>query len=421
MIDINFIKQNQDLVVASMKKRCFDFDLSAILSIDETRREIMTKTQVLQAEKNAVAKKMGQAKMQKNETEAQIALKEGEAIKIELEQLEKFDRENQETMKNTLATLPNILQDLVPIGADEDENVVIKTVGTPRVFDFTPKHHHEIGEPLGMDFELGRKISGSRFVVLKNQLAKMERALAAFMIDCHANDFGYNEVSVPLLVNENSMFGTGQLPKFDNGYQTTDGMYLIPTSEVPVTNIVNGDILSLTDLPLRFCCYSQCFRSESGSAGKDVVGMIRQHQFSKVELVSIVHPDKSQAEHERMLTAAENILQKLELPYQVSLLCSGDTGFSSSKTYDIEVWLPAQNKYREISSCSNMMDFQARRMMARFKDESGKNQYLHTLNGSGLAIGRTMIAIIENYQNSDGSFAIPTALRSYMNGAEKIG
>ncbi len=421
MLDINFIKNNREIVIESMKNRNFKFDIDELIQLDEKRREIMTKTQQLQSRKNELAKEIGSIKSGKIAGDINIVMKLSEEVKFELESLEKQDSESQDFMKQKLEMLPNILQSSVPIGATEDENIVIKTHGEKPIFAFKPKEHNEIGEKSGMmDFENARKISGSRFVILRNGLAKLERALANFMLDTHISDFRYQEISVPVMVNENSMYGTGQLPKFDNGYQTTDGMYLIPTSEVPVTNIVNSEIVDINSLPMRFCCHSQCFRSEAGSAGKDVTGMIRQHQFSKVELVSIVHPEKSEEEHERMLAAAENILQKLELHYRISLLCSGDTGFSSSKTYDIEVWLAGQGRYCEISSCSNMRDFQARRMMARYKD-GDKKGYLHTLNGTGLAIGRTMVAIIENYQNEDGSINIPKVLVSYMGGVEVVG
>jgi len=421
MLDINFIRNNKKLIQNCMKNRDFNINLDEIIQLDENRRSVMQETQNLHAKQNVIAKTIGVIKTGKSEENIDLLMQESEKNKKQLISLDEKDKQLQYELMEILSRVPNILQESVPFGKNELDNVELKKYGIKKHFDFDAKEHWEIGEKLGlMDFESAVKISGSRFVVLKNQLAKLERALKNFMLDEHTKQFGYCEMYVPHLVNANSLFGTGQLPKFDNGYETKDGFYLIPTAEVPLTNMVMNSIISERELPLRFVAYSQCFRSEAGSAGRDTSGMFRQHQFSKVELVSICMPERSQDEHERMLSAAENILQKLDIHYRVCILSSGDTSFSSSKTYDIEVWLPGQKKYREISSCSNTLDFQARRMMARFKAEGGKKGYVHTLNGSGLAIGRCMIAIIENYQNSDGSFNIPNILIPYMNGIKKI-
>ncbi|QED23650.1 serine--tRNA ligase [Candidatus Deianiraea vastatrix] len=421
MLDINFIKNNLEIVKNSMKNRSFTFDFDALLKLDDNRRSVMQETQNMQSKQNAIAKEIGMIKSAKKDGNIDDLMKQSEEIKHTLAKLEENDAKLQHEIKEILATIPNILQDAVPFGTDDTQNLQISAFGEKKSFNFDIKEHYEIGEKLGiMDFESARKISGSRFVLLRSDLAKLERALKNFMLDTHAAEFGYEEIYVPHLVNANSMFGTGQLPKFDNGYITTDGMYLIPTSEVPLTNIAADMIISEEKLPMRFTSYSQCFRSEAGAAGKDTAGMFRQHQFSKVELVSICMPEKSHDEHERMLMAAENILKKLDLHYRVCLLCSGDTGFCSSKTYDIEVWLPGQKQYREISSCSNTLDFQARRMMARYKTHDNKKGYVHTLNGSGVAIGRMIVAIIENYQNPDGTFNIPNALKPYMQNIDKI-
>ncbi len=414
MLDISKICKNPDYYREIMQKRGVNVDINFIVSLDEKRREVMTNTQNLQAKQNELAGKIGKIKGGKEAGNVEDLLVESEQNKAKLTALQAQDSALQEEMREILSTIPNILQDCVPEGGEED-SLEIKKHGAKREFSFTPLEHYIIGEKSGqMNFEEAVRISGSRFVILKSQLARLERALKNFMLDTHAKEFGYIEHYVPHLVNENALYGTGQLPKFDNGYQTTDGFYLIPTAEVPLTNLVNGQIISSEKLPMRFCAYSQCFRSEAGSSGKDTAGMLRQHQFSKVELVSITMPEESNKEHDRMLAAAENILQKLGLHYRVCILAGQDTGFSASKTYDIEVWLPGQGKYREISSCSNTLDFQARRMMARFKSESGQKGYVHTLNGSGLAIGRTIIAIMENFQTAEGKFEIPEVLRGYM-------
>jgi seryl-tRNA synthetase len=327
-----------------------------------------------------------------------------------------------EALDAELAGIPNLLAEDVPDGESDDDNVEIRRWGEPRRFDFAPKEHDELGAPLGMDFARAAKLSGARFVALYGQLARLERALATFMLDLHTREHGYTEVAVPYLVRDHVLFGTGQLPKFgEDSFRTTTGLWLIATSEIALTNLVAGEILAEEQLPLRYTAYTPCFRSEAGAAGKDTKGMIRQHQFNKVELVSITRPDQSAAEHERMTRCAEAVLQRLELPYRVMVLCAGDTGFAARKTYDVEVWLPGHGRYREISSCSNCGDFQARRMNARYRPQGERRtEFVHTLNGSGLAVGRTLIALLENGQQADGSIALPPALRPYMDGMERL-
>jgi seryl-tRNA synthetase len=347
---------------------------------------------------------------------------EGTRLRGEIEALDAEGPRLDGLLRDTLAKIPNLLDAEVPDGKDEAQNKQEKLWGAPREFSFTPKQHFELGEALGlMDFAGAAKLAGSRFTVLKGALARLERALGQFMLDTHTSEFGYSETTVPLLVNDATMFGTGQLPKFaEDLFQTTDGRWLIPTAEVSLTNLAAGEILSATNLPLRFTALSSCFRSEAGSAGRDVRGMLRQHQFSKVELVSITTPEQSWEEHERMTRAAETVLERLGLPYRRMLLCAGDTGFSAAKTYDLEVWMPGQGTYREISSCSNTLAFQARRMNARYRAGEAKPDFVHTLNGSGLAVGRALIAVMETYQNEDGSITVPEALRPYMGGLDKI-
>ena len=377
--------------------------------------------QEVQARRNAAAKEIGKAKASGGDADALI--REVADLKGTAQELEARERDLQDELDTALSVLPNILADDVPDGASEDENVELRRVGDIPTFDFKPKEHYELGEALGlMDFETAAKISGSRFVVTSGQIARLERALAAFMIDVHTLEKGYLEVSPPVMVRGDSLFGTGQLPKFEEDlYKTGEGHYMIPTAEVPLTNLVRDSILSEDDLPKRFTAHTLCFRSEAGSAGKDTAGMLRQHQFAKVEMVSITTPEQSAKEHERMTACAEDILKRLELPYRVVVLCSGDTGFGARKTYDIEVWLPGQDSYREISSCSNCGDFQARRMKARYRPEGEKGtQFVHTLNGSGLAVGRTLIAVMENYQQADGSIKIPDILVPYMGGVTEI-
>lgn len=414
MIDINLIRNAPNVIENSMKLRGLEINFPDIISLDKNKREIMTQIQALQSKNNIIAGQIGLSKAGKGNYNTEALIKESISNEDEIIRLKQDEDSINLQLDDLLANIPNILQEEVHFGRNEDDNIEIKQSGKKPHFAFQAKEHSNIAGH-SLDLETAAKVSGSRFSFLYNDLAKLERRLRDFMIDIHVSEFGYTEVYVPHLVNKDSMFGTGQLPKFDNGYITTDGFYLIPTSEVPLTNIVRDKILNEEELPLRFTAYSQCFRSESGASGKDTHGMLRQHQFSKVELVSICKPEKSKDEHERMLSAAETVLKKLDLHYRVMLLSSGDTGFSSSKTYDIEVWLPGQSKYREISSCSNTLDFQARRMMARYKDKSGKKHYVHTLNGSGLAIGRTIIALIENYQTESGSYEFPDKIRDMLN------
>ena len=393
-----------------------------ILDLDAARRAAQTELQEIQTKRNELSRGIGIAKSKGEPVEAIMA--EVAAMKDRMAVLEGDERRLGEELDAILAALPNLPAPEVPDGADEHGNVEVRRWGSPRNFAFAPKQHFELGEALGlMDFSRAAKVAGARFTVLKGALARMERALGAFMLDTHTTEFGYTEVIPPALVNDATVFGTGQLPKFSEDlFRTTDGRWLIPTAEVPLTNLTADEILDETALPLRWTAFTPCFRSEAGSAGRDTRGMIRQHQFSKVELVSIAHPDHSEAEHERMTNAAETILQKLGLPYRVMLLCAGDMGFTARKTYDLEVWLPGQQAYREISSCSNCGEFQARRMKTRFRPaESKGNRNVHTLNGSGLAVGRTLVAVLENYQREDGTVEVPAPLRPYMGGLEKIG
>ena len=424
MLDIQQLRSNLDAVAAGLAKRGKPIDFSEFTALENERKTLQTRTQDLQAQRNSLSKQIGMLKGQgkdASEVMAQVGalgdeLKASEARLAEL--LEKFNA--------ILATLPNIPDESVPVGSDETGNVEIKRWGTPRVFDFPVKDHTDIGEALGqLDFATAAKISGSRFSLLKGGIARLHRALAQFMLDTHTAEHGYTEVYTPYLVNAASLFGTGQLPKFEEDLFKVlrgdqDPLYLIPTAEVPVTNIVRDEILAAESLPLKFVCHTPCFRSEAGSGGRDVRGMIRQHQFDKVELVQIVHPEQSAAAHEELTRQAEVILEKLELPYRRMALCSGDMGFSAAKTYDLEVWLPAQNTYREISSCSNFGAFQARRMQTRFRNDKNKTELVHTLNGSGLAVGRTLVAILENYQRADGCVDVPVALRPYMGGLELL-
>ncbi len=424
MLDIQQLRSNLDAVAAGLAKRGKIIDFSEFTALETERKTLQSRTQDLQAQRNSLSKQIGMLKGQgkdASEVMAQVGalgdeLKASEARLAEL--LDKFNA--------ILAGLPNIPDESVPVGSDETGNVEIKRWGTPRAFDFPVKDHTDIGEALGqLDFTTAAKISGSRFSLLKGGLARLHRALAQFMLDTHTAEHGYTEVYTPYLVNAASLFGTGQLPKFEEDLFKVlrgdqDPLYLIPTAEVPVTNIVRDEILAAEVLPLKFVCHTPCFRSEAGSGGRDVRGMIRQHQFDKVELVQIVHPEQSAAAHEELTRQAEVILEKLELPYRRMALCSGDMGFSAAKTYDLEVWLPAQDTYREISSCSNFGAFQARRMQTRFRNDKNKTELVHTLNGSGLAVGRTLVAILENFQNADGSVTVPAALRPYMGGLEVL-
>ncbi len=420
MHDIKAIRDDAAGFDAGLARRGI-LPLSAeLLSIDEERRAALATLQELQARRNALAKKIGEAKRAKEDTAALEA--EGSGIRGEIEALEAEAPRLELLLRDALAKIPNVLDAFVPEGRDEAANKVEKEWGAKRDFGFTPKQHFELGEALGlMDFAGAAKIAGSRFTVLKGALARLERALGQFMLDVHTTEHGYSETMVPLLVNDAAMFGTGQLPKFaEDLFATTDGRWLIPTAEVSLTNLAAGEILPAAKLPWRLTALTPCFRSEAGSAGRDVRGMLRQHQFTKVELVSIVAPEDSEAEHERMTRCAETILERLELPYRRMLLCAGDTGFGAVKTYDLEVWVPGQGTYREISSCSNTKAFQARRMNARFRPGEGKPEFVHTLNGSGVAVGRALIAVLENYQNEDGSVTVPQVLLPYMGGVEII-
>lgn len=421
MLDLKWIRQYPEQLDNALINRGQEPIAQKILHMDVRFREVQTELQNLQSRRNDVAKQIGAAKQKGESADALMA--ESQQIKDRVPELEMLERQMGDELQTFLNYLPNIPADDVPVGRDETENVVVRLVGDPPKFDFKPKFHFEIGEQLGlMDFEQAAKVSGARFVFLKGSLARLERAIAAFMIDMHAQNYGYQEVSPPLLVRPHSVYGVGQLPKFkEDLFETTDERYLISTSEVSLTNLVQETMLDEANLPLRYTAFTPCFRSEAGSAGRDTRGMIRQHQFSKVELVSITHPDKSWEEHERLTAAAEDILRALKLPYRVSLLCTGDMGAASRKTYDLEVWLPAEDTYREISSCSNVGDYQARRMNARFKSsDGGKPQFVHTLNGSGLAVGRTLVAILENYQQADGTVVVPDVLVPYMNGQKVI-
>ncbi len=420
MHDIKFIRQNPDAFDAALKRRGLPPQSAAILALDEKKRGLQTELQELLSRRNGFAKQIGAAKAKGEDASA--IMEEAKQVNARIPELE-ASLNGQGELEEMLSTLPNLPADDVPEGKDEHDNQEIRSWGEKPQFSFRPREHFELGEALGlMDFEGAAKLSGSRFVVLKGALARLERALANFFLDTQTSQNGYTEVTPPFLVRDNAAYGTGQLPKFtEDLFRTDNGFWLIPTAEVPLTNLVSDSILSEKDLPIRYTAYTPCFRSEAGSAGKDTRGMIRQHQFSKVEMVSITTPQQSKEEHERMTECAEKLLRALGLPYRVMLLCTGDMGFSAEKTYDIEVWLPGQGAFREISSCSNCGAFQARRMKARYRPEGAKNtEFVHSLNGSGLPIGRTMVAILENYQQEDGSIAVPEALRSYMGGMEKI-
>lgn len=420
MHDIRFIREQSSLFDQGLARRGLPPASHEILAVDADRRGLQTKMQELQARRNDVSKQIGDIKRQKGN--ADLLMQEVANLKENLTKLEEEEGKLGHTLEEILSAIPNLPANDVPEGKSEKDNKEIRRFGTPQP---TPnaKEHFDIGEKLGlMDFNTAAKLSGARFTLLKGPLARLERAIGEFMLDTHTEEFGYTEISPPLLVNDASVYGVGQLPKFaDDLFRTTNGLWLISTAEVPLTNIVQGMIVNKEDLPYRFTAKTPCFRSEAGAAGKDTRGMLRQHQFYKVELVSITRPDQSVAEHERMTECAETILKRLELPYRTIVLCTGDMGFGSRKTYDIEVWMPGQKNYREISSCSDCGDFQARRMNARCRGQNDKNtEFLHTLNGSGVAIGRCLIAILENYQQPDGSVIIPTALRRYMNGLERL-
>nr|WP_319250442.1 serine--tRNA ligase [uncultured Celeribacter sp.] len=419
MHDIKAIRENPASFDAAMARRGLSDVASQVLAIDEARRGKIAAAEEAKAEQNKASKLVGAAKAKGDEAEferlrALVADKKAEVARLNDEAKAEDAR-----LRDMLMSLPNVMYDDVPDGADEDDNVEIHRWGTPPEFDFAPKEHYELaGVVTGMDFEAGAKLSGARFVVLKGAVARIHRALAQFMLDTHVDQHGLTEAITPVLVREEMMYGTGQLPKFgEDSYKTEDGWWLIPTAEVTLTNLVNSEVVEESALPMRYAAHTQCFRSEAGSAGRDTAGMLRQHQFEKVEMVSIVHPNHSEAEHARMTEQAQNILEALGLPYRTVKLCSGDQGFGMKRTHDLEVWLPGQDKYREISSVSTAGDYQARRMNARFKPaDGGKPDFVHTLNGSGLAVGRCLIAVLENGQNADGSVTLPDALARYLGG-----
>ncbi len=417
MHDITFIRENPGLFDELLKKRFIDPKSNEIISLDKKKRDILTKSQELRAERKSLSSSFANL----NEGDKAELQKKVQLIKNKIDELENDISIIDEQLINNLSSLPNLPHKDVPVGKDETANKLIKQVGKIPSFSFTPKSHYELGENLEMiDFEQAGKVSGTRFVYLKKKIAQLERAIANFMLDKHTNEFDYTEINPPNLVRDAATYGTGQLPKFSEDlFKTNTNHWLIPTAEVPLTNLVLDTIVSNKNLPLRYTAWTPCYRSEAGAAGRDTRGMIRQHQFSKVELVSITKENESEKELERMLNCATSILDDLKIPYQIVLLSSGDMGFSAEKTYDIEVWLPGEGKYREISSCSNCNSFQARRMNARYKD-TDQNKFVHTLNGSGLAVGRTLIAILENYQNEDGSINIPHVLKPYMSNLDKI-
>jgi seryl-tRNA synthetase len=426
MLDVQLLRSQLDQVAQRLATRGLSLDVAAFQAMEDERKRLQTRTQELQARRNALSKEIGKLKSRNEDASALMA--EVGQVGEELKSCEQALPDLLERIGAFVAGLPNLPHASVPEGKDEHANVEIRRWGVPRNFDFTPRDHVDLGAPLGLDFETGVRLSGSRFTFMRAQIARLHRALAQFMLDVHTTEHGYTECYTPYIVNREVLVGTGQLPKFKEDMfwvlRGGDGegveQYLISTAEIPLTNTVREQVLPLDALPLRLTAHSPCFRSEAGSAGRDTRGMIRQHQFDKVEMVQIVHPEQSYRALEEMVGHAEAILQKLGLPYRVVALCTGDMGFSAAKTYDLEVWLPAQNTYREISSCSNCEDFQARRMQARFKNAQGKNELVHTLNGSGLAVGRTLVAVLENYQQADGSIIVPPALVPYMGGVEVL-
>lgn len=427
MLDQNLLRKNLDEVVARLATRKFQFPVEKYNALESERKAVQSETEQLQAQRNAVAKQIGAAK--KSGQDATELMQKGSEIASKLSDLEKRTEELKKALTDLLLTIPNLPHESVPAGKDETENVEVRRWGTPRNFDFEIKDHVDVGAPLGLDFETGTKLAGTRFAFMKGPVARLHRALAQFMLDTHTTEHGYTECYTPYIANQETLIGTGQLPKFEEdlfaakkGGQEGEGeiFYLIPTSEVTLTNSVRGLMLKESDLPIKITAQTPCFRSEAGSYGKDTRGMIRQHQFEKVEMVRITKPEDSYQHLEEMVVCAEKILQKLGLPYRVITLCTGDMGFGSAKTYDLEVWIPAQNTYREISSVSNCEAFQARRMQTRFKNAQNKPEYVHTLNGSGLAVGRTLVAVLENYQNADGSVTVPEVLRPYMGGLEVL-
>ena len=421
MFDIKLIREYPEAFDVGLRRRGLAPEAMALLALDKLRRDAVSEAQSLQSERNRLSREIGARKRQGEEPGDLLATVS--RVKAEQGNADARAQAAENALRETLASIPNLPAPDVPDGPDESANVEIRRWGKPRTFDFTAKEHFDIGGALGlMDFERAAKLSGARFVVLKGLLARLERALASFMLDLHTQEFGYTEVSPPALVRDHVLFGTGNLPKFgDDLFRTTDGYWLIPTAEVPLTNLVAEEILDADELPARSTAVTWCFRAEAGAAGRDTRGMIRQHQFTKVELVSVCLPEESDREHARMTSCAEEVLKRLGLPYRVVLLCAGDMGFAACKTFDLEVWLPGQERYREISSCSNCGDFQARRMNARFRRRGDKGtQFVHTLNGSGLAVGRTLVAILENYQRPDGSVTVPEVLRPYLGGVDMI-
>ena len=436
MLDINLLRKDLDQVVARLQTRKNPqpyLDVDAFRALEAERKTIQTRTEELQARRNQLSKQVGQLKGKGDHAGAEAVMAEVAGIKQELEHSAARLEQIQTDMAAMLPGIPNLPHASVPVGPDESANVELRRWGTPRTFDFPVKDHVDLGAPLGLDFETATKLTGARFSVMRGQIARLHRALAQFMLDLQTTEHGYTECYVPYIVNADSLRGTGQLPKFEadlfaarkGGQESEDHpdntpLYLIPTAEVPLTNTVRGEILAEADLPIRLTAHSPCFRSEAGSYGRDTRGLIRQHQFDKVEMVQIVHPDHSYEALEDMTSHAEAVLQKLGLPYRVIVLCTGDMGFGSARTHDLEVWVPAQNTYREISSVSNCEAFQARRMQARFKNAQGKNEFVHTLNGSGLAVGRCLVAVLENYQRADGSIEVPEALRPYMGGLTEL-
>jgi seryl-tRNA synthetase len=426
MLDIQLLRKDLDGVAKRLADRGYILDVAAFSALEAERRYIQTRTEELQARRNSLSKQIGAMKGRGEDTSAVMAEVGGlgDEMKASAAQLEEI----QKRLSDLLLGVPNLPHESVPAGKDEADNVEVRRWGTPRPFDFEVKDHVDVGTPLGLDFETGAKLSGARFTMLRGQIARLHRALAQFMIDTHTHQHGYTEIYTPYIVNPEILYGTGQLPKFADdmfrvekgGGENTVTQYLISTSEISLTNTVRESIVDASALPIRLTAHSPCFRSEAGSYGRDTRGMIRQHQFDKVEMVQIVAPETSYDALEQMVGHAEAILQKLELPYRVITLCTGDMGFSATKTYDLEVWLPAQNTYREISSCSNTEAFQARRMQARYRNAQGKPELVHTLNGSGLAVGRTLVAVLENFQNADGSVTVPLALRPYLGGVERL-
>ena len=428
MLDIQLLRNDIQTTAQRLAQRGFVLDTDRFGELEGRRKQLQIRSEELQAQRNSLSKQIGVLMGQGKKDEAEAAKAQVAQLKTDMENIERELPQVQAALDDLLLRIPNLPHESVPVGKDETENVEVRKVGTPRTFDFDIKDHVDLGAALGLDFEKAAELSGARFSLMKGKIARLHRALAQFMLDTHTQQHGYTECYTPYIVNDSTLLGTGQLPKFGEdlfhvtrgGDETKLTQYLIPTAEVTLTNTVRDTILAEKDLPLKLTAHSPCFRSEAGSHGKDTRGLIRQHQFDKVEMVQIVQPEKSYEALEEMVGHAENILKALELPYRVITLCTGDMGFGATKTYDLEVWVPAQNTYREISSCSNCEDFQARRMKARFKDENGRNRLVHTLNGSGLAVGRTLVAVLENHQNADGSIRIPAALRPYLGGLERL-